>query len=93
MLKIITSIDPAAGMTAKLEGQVKGPWVDEVRRYCELNSDKGLLTLDLREISFIDRDGMILLKDLISRGVRLINSTAFIAELLKTESDLPGHQP
>lgn len=93
MLRIIASVDPTAGMTAKLEGQVKGPWVDEVRRYCQRNLDTGPLTLDVREISFIDREGVILLKDLISRGVRLVNSTAFVAELLKTESDPSGHQP
>lgn len=69
----------------KLEGQVQGRWVEELRRTCAelLMADGSHLTLDLSDISFIDTEGLSLLKALSARGVVLTNCSLFAAEQLK----------
>ena len=74
------------GKTARmrLEGQVIGPYVMEVRRSCEklLNTGRPL-ALDMGDVSFLDRNGVALFKELISRDVSLVNCSAFLTEQLK----------
>jgi ABC-type transporter Mla MlaB component len=67
-----------------LEGEVIGPWVLELRRSCErwLASGRSLI-LDLAEVSFIDRNGIALFQELMSREVKLINCSPFLIEQLK----------
>jgi hypothetical protein len=87
MLKIMESESRIDGITARLEGQIRGQWVDEVRTYCErLLEDGHLVTLDVKEVSFLDRDAVTLLRQLTTKGVRLVNRTAFLAELLRSEA-------
>ena len=57
-----------------------------MRRLCgELlaDSDDAPLILDLCDVSFIDADGLELMRDLGSRNVVLTNYSPFLAELLK----------
>jgi hypothetical protein len=87
MLKIMESESRIDGITARLEGQIRGQWVDEVRNYCErLLEDGHLVTLDVKDVSFLDRDAVTLLRQLTIKGVRLVNRTAFLAELLRSET-------
>jgi len=61
-----------------------GPWVQEVRDFCErFLGDGRHLSLDLREVSFVDREGVNLFQNLITRGVALTNYSPFIAERLR----------
>ena len=70
--------------TLRLEGQVIGPWVEELRGMCErLLSQCQPLTLDLAGVSFLDRDGITLLRGLVARHVALINRSPFVAEQLR----------
>ncbi len=63
----------------RLEGQVLGPWVAEVDRSCEeALGASGKLTLDLADVTFIDRDGIELLRRLMHVGVMVLNSSPFI---------------
>ena len=84
MLKI-TRLD-AAGEEAvfKLEGRLVGPWVAELRGIAqtELAQDRRL-ALDVSALSFLDRKGEELLRELVHRRVRLESPTGFIQELLK----------
>ena len=46
--------------------------------------EEGLrLTLDLENISFIDCEGLALIKNLMGRGVRQVNAPLFVAEQLR----------
>ena len=84
MLKIsyMESMDNAR--TLRLDGQVIGPWVEELRNVCErLLSEGKRLTLDLAGVSFIDREGVSLLWSLAARQVGLINRSRFVAEQLR----------
>ena len=77
----------------RLEGQVTGPWVEELRRVCADTLGKnGLggnyLVLDLAGVSFLDADGVALFRELAARRVLFTNSSAFIAEQLKGVADV-----
>ena len=83
MLKIVL-IEDKSDRILRLEGRVIGPWVDELRRSCEPVLASGArLTLDLFEVSFIDRDGIDLFRSLREREVALTNCSPFVAEQLK----------
>ena len=93
MLRITreTTVDDKETTLLRLEGQVTGPWVDEVRRECHeaigVNSRGGhLLVLDLAGVSFIDVDGVALFRELALRRVTLTNGSLFITEQLKEVS-------
>jgi anti-anti-sigma regulatory factor len=70
--------------TLELAGRVVGPWVDELSRSCEsVLRIGGALTVDLGQVSFVDRDGVQFLKRLRARDVALVNCSPFLAEQLK----------
>ena len=71
----------------RLEGQLRGPWVDELRRVCDeaagVNGRTSALVLDLADVSFVDPDGVALLCALAGRQVVLTHCSTFVAEQLK----------
>jgi ABC-type transporter Mla MlaB component len=82
--EISKSVDEAA---LRLEGELMGPWVAEVNKACKPYLGSGhRLTLDLTDVSHVDRDGITLLKQLLNLRVRLMNGSPFLTEQLKTES-------
>jgi ABC-type transporter Mla MlaB component len=84
MLKIVAVEAGVSDATLKLEGRVIGPWVEELWRSCESVFSRGArLTLDLSEVSFVDRNGVELFRSLQSRQVELLNCSPFVATLLK----------
>jgi anti-anti-sigma regulatory factor len=82
MLKI--SHDASSpGVVLRLEGQVAGRWVEELRRvYEDSHSTSAPVTLDLRDVTFIDRAGLAFFADL-HPNVTLANCSLFAAEQLK----------
>lgn len=67
-----------------LEGQVTGPWVEQLRRSCEETlRQRAQVILDLTDVSFIDADGIALLKAFGDRGVTVTDPSPFVTELLK----------
>jgi anti-anti-sigma regulatory factor len=84
MLKISGGTSPNGKVTLRLEGQVSGPWVEELRRSCErILATGGGLILDLAEVSFVDRDGVALCGRLQSRHVTFLHCSPFVTEQLK----------
>ena len=70
-----------------------GPWVDELRRVCAetVASDTSRtphLVLDLAGVSFLDADGIVLLRQLVTDHVSMTNYSVFIAEQLKEVADV-----
>jgi anti-anti-sigma regulatory factor len=81
-ISLLEALDQA--VTIRLDGQVRGPWVDELRRSCEQLLAKGSeLCLDLSDVSFIDRDGVALCRRLRDRKVGILHCSPFVAEQLK----------
>ncbi len=74
-----------AGAVLRLEGQVLGPWVEELRQVCEQAlATGGSLMLDLADMSFIDPNGLELCRTLRRQHVVFTRCSPFVMEQLKT---------
>jgi ABC-type transporter Mla MlaB component len=84
VLRISVIEAPDKAVTIRLEGQVRGPWVEELRRSCEQLLARGSrLRLDLNDVSFVDMDGVALCHGLRDRNVAILHCSPFVAEQLK----------
>ena len=84
MLKISVQATAKGVMTLLLAGQVSGPWVAELERVCNnLLAQGGSLMLDLEEVSFIDREGIRLLRHLQQQHVTFVHCSPFVVEQLR----------
>jgi hypothetical protein len=77
----------------RLEGQVTGPWVEELRRVCtDTSGNNGhgqdQLVIDLAGVSFLDADGIALFHELAARRVVFTNCSSFVAEQLRGVADV-----
>jgi len=82
MLRISHDQVTADRVRLRIEGRMIGPWVAEVRRSCEPFVGHGRrLTLDLTAVTFADREGVTLLRELAGRGADL-RCSPFLRELL-----------
>ena len=79
VLKISTVFTDGTGETLRLEGHLGGPSVAELHRCCGgvLSTGRDLI-IDLAEVSFIDRQGVVLLRTLKLAGVALTNCSPFV---------------
>ncbi|HZP37586.1 MAG TPA: hypothetical protein VFE48_13970 [Methylomirabilota bacterium] len=81
MLKIEIAQRQRERVTVRLEGSLVGPWVDEVRRACEPFIGAGAdLTVDFTRVSFVDRDGVALCRELRRGRASLRNCSPFVKE-------------
>jgi anti-anti-sigma regulatory factor len=85
MLRITVVESSSKHARLRVEGRVTGPWVEELRRSCDMHGleDGMRLTLDLADVSFVDPAGIEFLKELRSRCVTLLSPSPFVAEQLK----------
>lgn len=85
MLRITVVESSRSAVTLRVEGRITCSWVEELRRACHVHtlSDEVQLSLELGDVSFTDAEGIVLLKELQSRGVVLMCTTPFMAEQLK----------
>ena len=87
MLKITRAVSQDV-TTLQLDGRVTGKWVDLLRESAEAALDQGMqLTIDLKNIYFIDCEGIAVLKMLIGRGADLINAPLFVLEQIRKCKD------
>ena len=83
MLRISEVQSSSKTVMLRVEGEVKGCWVEELRRSCEDVLSLGAqLVLELAGVSFIDADAIALIRALKDRHVVLTNLSPFIAEQL-----------
>jgi hypothetical protein len=85
MLRITMIEGSRSAVTLRVEGRITGCWVEELRRVCDAHTlpDEVQLSLELADVSFADAAGIVLLKELRSRGVGLVSTNPFMAEQLK----------
>jgi len=98
MLRVTVVESSSEAVRLRVEGRVASGWVEELRRSCEVQalSDGIRLILDLADVSFVDADGVELLKELRVRCVTLLNPSPFVSERLKEVASCgdPGrHDP
>jgi anti-anti-sigma regulatory factor len=70
-----------------LEGQLVAEWVELLEAECLtlLQTDQKVL-LDLSQVSYLDRRGARLLRDLAARSVQLINCPPLVADLVTEDA-------
>jgi len=84
MLKITRVVESNKKTTLQLDGSVTGPWIELLRMSAETVLDEGLqLTIDLKNICFIDCEGLALIKNLLDQGVQQVSAPLFVAEQLR----------
>ena len=92
MLRISHESTTAARVMVRLEGEINGRWVDELRGECERRlggaapNDRHVV-LDLANVSSIDAAGLALFRELAARLV-VTNCSPYLAELLKDLIDV-----
>jgi len=91
MLKITRAALSKNEVTLLLDGRVSGQWVGLLRETAESALDEGMtLCVDLKNISFIDCEGIALMRNLIERGVRHANAPLFVADQIRKCKDAPA---
>jgi ABC-type transporter Mla MlaB component len=84
MLKITKVATSNQEITLQLDGRVTGQWIELLRDSAEsLLEEEMRLSLDLKNICFIDCEGLAVIKSLMGRGVRQVNAPLFVAEQLR----------
>lgn len=84
MLKITHDQDArlGGGTVLRLEGQVAGRWVDELRQACNDSRVTPPLTLDLKNVTFIDSAGITFFVEVWTE-ITVVNCSLFAAEQLR----------
>ena len=91
MLKITEVVLSEKEITLQLDGRVSGQWVELLRETAESMLKQGVrLNVDLKNISFIDCEGIALIRNLIQRGVHHLNPPLFVVEQIRTCKDTPA---
>jgi anti-anti-sigma regulatory factor len=84
MLRISTISVAKDTATLHLEGHLVGAWVTELRETCEhLLAEGRRVTLDLGDVSFIERPGLDLLASFSRRSVAFVHCSPFQEEQLR----------
>ena len=92
MLRITHEPDRPQGRTLRLEGQLTGPWVDELASACQQameGAGASSLIVDMTGVRFVDAEGVRLLRALAAGQTTLVNCSTFVSEQLKEAGD--GH--
>lgn len=84
MLRISTISADAGAATLHLEGHLVGAWITELRDTCErMLADGRRVTLDLGNVTHIERPGLDLLVSLSRRSVVFVHCSLFQEEQLR----------
>jgi hypothetical protein len=85
MMRVTVVESSGSTVTLRVEGRIAGSLVEELRRTCDVHTipEEVQLSLELADVSFADVAGIVLLKELRSRGVGLLRTNPFLAEQLK----------
>jgi ABC-type transporter Mla MlaB component len=84
MLRITRMVGDGSIEILKLEGTLRGPWVDETHGAHALSAAAtSRIGLDLSGLTFADEAGAALLRELIRGGASVVGCSSYIAELLQ----------
>jgi hypothetical protein len=67
----------------RLEGKLKGPWVDEVERCWKAMTNNRSISVDLNDVTFVDDRGRLLLREMLRAGVKLMAGGPLITMVLE----------
>jgi anti-anti-sigma regulatory factor len=81
MLRILASEAAGGTVTLQLDGRITGEWVKLLRGMCKARlKENAHVIIDMKNVSFVDRDGFVLLRGLTDLRVEILNVLPFIAE-------------
>jgi anti-anti-sigma regulatory factor len=84
MLRITASETPTA-VTLKLEGRIASAWVAELRNECQARlHGRRRLRLDFQHVTFVDRSGVLMLRELACPQLSIVNCPTLVREGLET---------
>ena len=78
----ITVQDFSHSAALKLEGQLKGPWVEETERTWRACSIP-VTSVDLRDVTYVDAKGKRLLTEMLLGGVNLLADSPMMRYLIE----------
>lgn len=83
MLRITQVSEDSDSVCLKVEGRVIGDWVSELDRTCgSCLVRKRQITLDISDVTYIDRRGVETLKAIVGERVRLTGTNLLVEGLL-----------
>ena len=83
MLRVTRVHEGSATVRLRVEGRLTSVCGDELERACHRLLEEGKrVLLDFMEVSFIDRDGVEMLRRLLAHPVRVVNTTPLIDEVI-----------
>lgn len=84
MLRISEIVNHPDESILRLEGKIMGEWVTELQQVAHSYLQKNTkLTLDFQHVDFVDAAGIQALKGLTARGVKIVNCSGFLKQLLQ----------
>ena len=84
MLRISVASDSGEAVQFQLEGNLAGPWVEELRRLADdALSQKKSVSLDLRGVRFVDTQGLALLREFSRCRISQVNCSQFVIQQMK----------
>jgi hypothetical protein len=84
---------PQAGSLVRLnaEGTIVGDWVPLLEAECLRHmAARRLVELDLAGVGFVDREGVVMVRSLIGKGVQVVGASALVEALLRRTGDGEG---
>jgi len=88
VLRITKLSESAGSVTLKVEGRIVSEWVAVLEQEClKWLRAKPEVLLDFSEVTFIEHNGVAMLKRIASTNLRLINCPALIDEMLNGNND------
>ena len=84
MLRISVASDSIQAIQFQLEGNLAGPWVEELRKLTdEAVTQKKAVSLDLQGVRFVDTQGVALLREFSRRRISQVNCSQFVIQQMK----------
>src|SRR5437667_12752195 len=87
MLRITPAAKNVGTVTLKLEGKIHGEWASLLEQECfRLVHQQKQVRLDFSGVSYVDPEGIQVVRNLLNGHIQIINCPRFIVEILDRRS-------
>jgi hypothetical protein len=88
-MRISQTRETTHGVTLKVEGTLVADWVPVLENACVGHLDQlKRVELDFEDVSFLDREAVTAVRELIARGVTILRPTPLVRHLLSRRERL-----